>query len=142
LKHVGVVLLLVAAPIIAAGCGGGDQSWRTEFDARLTGASAEIEEKLGDLTPGSTESAMFRATEELAGELDTEAELVESLDPPDACEEVQEEGMRKLTGTAQFSAELLKNLTPYLRRRLPGPFRERIAEYKLLEHEAARCESG
>jgi hypothetical protein len=63
------------------------------------------------------------------------------MSPPGGCEAVQEEGRRKVGGTAEFSYDLYKNLTPYLHRKLPRPLEEKIEELKSVEREAGRCEN-
>jgi hypothetical protein len=142
LKRAATAALVVAATIAVSGCASADHSWRGEFDARLEGASAAIEEHLGALGSKSTEIELFRASQGLGHELAFKSELIKGLDPPDGCEVVQEEGLRNVGGLAEFSYDLPKNLTPELHRALPHPFEEAIAEYKELEREAESCASG
>src|ERR1700761_6307940 len=106
LKRAGVLVALVAVAFAVAACASADHSWRGEFDARLEGASAAIEERLPELTPHSTEIELLTASQELAHTLAFKDELIEKLDPPGSCEEVQEEGRRTVGGAAQFYYQL------------------------------------
>jgi hypothetical protein len=139
LKRAGIVLPLIAAAILVTGCASTDHSWRGEFDARLEGASAAIEARLGELQSGSTEGEMFTASQSLAHTLTFKAELIKKLDPPVGCEEVQEGGRRTVDSTAVISYTLLMDLTPELQRKLPGPFEERIAELGKIEAKSKTC---
>jgi hypothetical protein len=78
--------------------------------------------------------------DELGRPLEFKSELIGRLDPPAGCEEVQERGRRAVGGAAQLSATLYKNLTPYLRRKLPAPFEEALATLEEIEREAGSCE--
>ena len=139
LKRAGIALLLVAFAITVAGCASADHSWRGEFDARLEGAAAAIEERLPELRSDSTEVELFTASQDLAHTLAFKAELIKQLDSPDGCEEVQEGGRREVGGIAQFDYELLKNLTPYLKQHLQRDVREQLAELRRIEAKSRTC---
>jgi hypothetical protein len=139
LKHAGTLLSLGAAAVLATGCASSDHSWRGEFDARLDGASAAIEEKLPELKSDSTEVELFTASHDLAHTLAFKAELIKQLDPPDGCKEVQEGGRREVGGIAQFDYELLKDLTPYLKQHLRRDVRDELAELRKIEAKSKSC---
>jgi hypothetical protein len=139
LKRAGVFCLLVAVTIVVSACASADHSWRGEFDARLEGAAAAIEERLGELRSDSTEGEMFTASQNLAHTLAFKAELIKKLDPPDGCEEIQEGGRRTVDSTAVISYTLLRNLTPELQRKLPGPFEEQVADLREIEAKSKTC---
>ena len=140
MKRAGVVCLLLAVAAVVSACASADHTWRGEFDARLEGAAAALEERLPELTPASTEGELFTASQVLAHTLAFKQKLIEKLNPPDGCEEVQEEGDRAVGGIAQFNYVLLKNLTPYLRRHLGGDERERLAKLRKIEAKSKTCE--
>ena len=142
LKLASIVVPLIAAAILASGCASADHSWRGEFDARLEGASKAIEEEIGEFSPDSSDRQLADAGFVLGGPLEFKSELIRDLDPPKGCEEVQEEGRRKVGGLGAFSYDIFENLTPKLKRELPRPLEEAIAEYKVLEREAANCATG
>jgi hypothetical protein len=83
---------------------------------------------------------VFQAGIELGRKLEFRRELIEELNPPAACEEVQEAGAKKVSGLAQKTYDLYKNLTPFLRRQLPRILKEEIAGIGKIEHEAESCE--
>jgi hypothetical protein len=126
--------------LIAAACASEDHSWRGEFDARLEGAAAAIEEETANIDPRSKPDEIIALEDELGRPLEFKSELIGRLHPPAGCEEVQERGRRAVGGTAQLSATLYKNLTPYLQRKLPAPFEEALATLEEIEREAATCE--
>lgn len=141
-KRASIVAALLAATVLVTACAGADHTWRGEFDARLEGVSAAIEEKLPELSPGSSEEEVVRAGIELGPKLEFKRELIEKLNPPDGCEAVQEEGAKKVSGTALSVYQLYKNLDPYLHRRLTANLEGVISELEALESEAARCATG
>jgi hypothetical protein len=128
LKRAGAVLPLVAAALWVAGCASSDHSWRGEFDARLEGAKAAIEERAGQFRPDSTGAELFDAGMELGPRLEFKGELIRAMTPPDGCEGRQEKGRRGVEDIAQLSYSIFKNLTPRLHRSLPGPLEEAIEE--------------
>jgi outer membrane murein-binding lipoprotein Lpp len=131
----------VVGALLVAGCADTEHhTWQGEFTERLEGASAAIEEKAGELRPSSSETQVFRAGIELGWKLEFKRELVEELDPPAACEAVQEAGAKKLSGAAETTYNFGKNLTPTLHRRLPRILKEEIAAIGEIEHEAESCE--
>lgn len=141
-KRVSIGAALLASTILVTACAGADHTWRGEFDARLEGVSTAIEEKLPELGPSSSEDELVRAGLALGPRLEFKGELIEKLNPPDGCEEVQEEGRRKATGVALSVYDLYKNLTPYLHRELSKGLERTIAELKTVEREAADCATG
>jgi hypothetical protein len=133
---------LVVALLIAGCAGTENHTWQGEFTERLEGASAAIEARLPELQPESSYDELFKAGIRLGQELEFKGELITKLNPPGGCEVVQEGGQRKVTGTAQFTYDLYKNLTPYLHRELSKDLETRIAELEAVEREAAHCESS
>jgi hypothetical protein len=139
MRRAGVVLSLVFLSAIVAGCGG-SSNWRGEFTEGLGGASHAVEESLPEFGPGAREPALFRAGIYLGRRLAHKGEAIEGLDPPSECGEVQEAGSREVHGAAQKVFDLYKNLTPTLRRSLPGLLKEDLAKFEHLEREANFCE--
>jgi hypothetical protein len=139
LKRARIVALPIGVAIVVTACASADHSWRGEFDARLEGASTAIEERLPELRSDSTQSELFTASQDLAHELAFKAELIQKLDPPKGCEQVQEEGRRAVGGIAQFDYELLKNLTPYLQEHLRGDVRGQVVELRLIQAKSKVC---
>ena len=135
--------LAVVGTLLVAGCGGGTKhhTWQGEFNERLEGASAAIEEKLGELRSSSSEGEILEAGTRLGQKLEFKAELIEKMSPPGGCEAVQEEGRRKVGGAAEVTYNLYKDLTPTLHRKLPRPLEEEIAGLKSVEREAGHCET-
>jgi len=132
------VALIVA--LLVAGCGDTkDHTWQGEFTERLEGSRAVIEEKAGELRPSSSETQVFRAGIELGWKLEFRRELVEELDPPAACEAVQEAGAKKLSGLAETTYNFGKNLTPFLHRHLSRDLKEEVAAIEKIQHEAEAC---
>jgi hypothetical protein len=138
-KRAGIFISLAAAAVGVAACASTDHSWRGEFDARLEGASAAIEERLPELRSDSSETELFTASQDLGRRLAFKAELIKELDPPDRCMEVQEGGRREVGSIAQFNYELLKNLTPDLKRNLGRDVRAQLAELRQLEAKSKTC---
>jgi hypothetical protein len=85
MRRAGVVLTVFALGAIASGCASADHSWKGEFDARLEGAGASIEETLAAVGPTAPEREYFRRYPRLAPELHHNAELIEGRG---ACSEV------------------------------------------------------
>jgi hypothetical protein len=142
LKRAGTVLLLIATTICVAACASSDHSWRGEFDTRLEGASAAIEETTPKWTPGITTDELLRTSIGLARRLEFKRELIANLDPPEGCEALEEAAVKKVSGLAQHSYDLEKNMTPYLRRRYRADFEGEVAILEELEREAAHCETA
>src|ERR1700742_1104197 len=93
LKRVATVFLLLATAALAGGCASADHSWRGEFDARLEGASLAMEETLAEAGPNATKAEEFRSYTNLGRELRYKGELIEGLDPPRGCADVQIKGL-------------------------------------------------
>ena len=140
MKRALIAGLAIVAAAIASGCASADHTWRGEFDARLEGAETVVEEAAGELQPSSSEPQVFRAGIELSRKLEFRRESIEELDPPAACEAVQEAGARKVSGFAEKTYDLYKNLTPFLHRRLPRFLKEEIAAIGKIKQEAETCE--
>ena len=138
-KRGSTALLLIGAVALATGCAGADHSWRGEFDARLEGASAAIEETLAVTRPNMSEIELGRTYYFLGRQLLFKSELIKKLEPPDGCEEVQEGGWREVGGIAQFDYELLKNLTPYLKNNLRRDVREQVGELRQIQAKSRTC---
>jgi hypothetical protein len=130
-----VAAMLVVALLVAGCAGTENHTWQDEFTERLEGSISVIEE----LRPSSTETQVFWAGIELGRKLEFRRESVEGLDPPAACEAVQEAGAKKLSGLAETTSNLGKNLTPLLHRHLPRILKEEIAAIGKIEHEAEAC---
>lgn len=138
-KRAGFAAILNGVALVAFACGGADHSWRGEFDARLEGAAGAIEASLPELRPGSTERELFAGSQRLAHELAFKSELIGKLNPPDGCEEVQEEGWRTVGGSAQFAYNLLKNLTPDLEEHLRQDLREQVTDLEQIRAKSMTC---
>jgi hypothetical protein len=128
--------------LLVAGCGGADHTWRGEFDARLEGSAAAVEEMLPELQSSSSEIELFRAGMELGRTLQFKDELIAELQPPAGCELVQQKGKAEVFGLASLGGGLFKNMTPELKRRLPATFEEGVEKLEKFEREAAHCETG
>jgi hypothetical protein len=127
--------------LLVTGCAGTkDHTWQGEFTERLEGSKALVEETAGGLRPSSSDTQVFQAGIELGRKLEFRRELIEGLNPPAACEEVQEAGANKLSRLAQKTYDLYKNLNPFLRRQLPRILKEESAGIGKIEHEAESCE--
>jgi hypothetical protein len=142
LKRAATVALVVAATIAVSGCASADHSWRGEFVARLEGASAAMEETLAETRPDMSEIELAETVYPLGRELLFKSELIEKLDPPADCATVQEEGAKRVLSSGLFAAQLLKNLTPYLKRHFPGDVREMIAGLKAVKAKSETCATG
>jgi hypothetical protein len=138
-KRAGIAGLLIGVAVVVTACASADHSWRGEFDARLEGASAAMEETLAQTRPNMSEIELAETFYPLGRELLFKSELIDKLDPPKGCETVQEEGRRRVSSASLFASQLLKNLTPYLKRHLPGDVRETIADLKALEAKSESC---
>ncbi len=138
-----IVVLLVAAGV-ATGCA--SPPWSTEFIARLEGASASLEEASDDFSRNPEEEAHdSRVMADLGRELLFKGALIEKLDPPAACEEVQEKGMDHVrsSGNAYYSFqgfEFARNATPYLFKHMPANLEREVAILARIITEAEACE--
>jgi hypothetical protein len=139
-KRARIGVLLIAGAILATGCASADHSWRGEFDARLGGAIGTIEEEAKSLRPDATPEELLRIGIGTAHRLAFKSELIAKLDPPSSCDTVEEEGEKKVSGSALFSYDLEKNMTPYLARHFERDLKEEVADLKGLEREAETCE--
>lgn len=139
-KRAGIAALLIGAAALLTACASADHSWRGEFDARLEGAVAALEETLAETGPRTSELELAKAFYPLGQKLLFKGELIEKLDPPAGCEAIQERGRRQVNSTGVFASTLLKNLTPYLKRNLSGDVRDQIATLKRLVVESSTCE--
>jgi hypothetical protein len=142
MKRAAILAPLVGAIVLLTACASTDHSWRGELDARLEGASAAIEETTPKWTPAITTDELLRTSIGLARRLEFKSELIAKLDPPKGCAAVEEAASRKVSGLAQKSYALEKNMTPYLQRHYRGDFEGEIAALEELEHEAAHCETA
>ena len=104
-KRAGFAALLIGVAIIVAACGGADHSWRGEFDARLEGAGASVEAALTKVGPGATKDEEFQAYASLGRELRYKAELIEGLDAPPGCAEVQPKGLDHVKSSGHSAGE-------------------------------------
>jgi hypothetical protein len=139
--HLTFAAVAVIGALLVAGCGGTENhTWQGEFTERLEGSRAMVEEAAHELRPSSSETQVFRAGIELGRKLEFRRDSIEGLDPPAACEAVEEAGAKKLSGLAEKTYDLYKNLTPFLHRRLPRILKEEIAAIGKIEHEAESCE--
>ena len=139
LKRAAAMPLAVGAVILIAGCASANHSWRGEFDARLEGAAAAVEEKLPELRSSSSQIELFRAGMELGRTLGFKDNLIAELEPPAGCELVQQKGKAEVSGLAYFGAGLFKNMTPELKRQLPNVFEEGVEKLEKFEREAGEC---
>ncbi len=141
MRRAGVVVMLVVVGAFVSGCASKSHTWQAEFTERLEGAAAEVENAAPAFSSQASEEDVFRAGIELGHRLEFKSELIEELNPPAECEEVQEEGRRKVGGLAQETYDV-KNLTPTLYRSIRSYLEEHVAELGEVEREAAHCASG
>src|ERR1700735_1224935 len=107
--HPTFAAVAVVGVLLVTGCGGPkNHTWQREFPERLEGSKALVEETAGELRPSSSDTQVFQAGIELGRKLEFRRELIEELNPPAACEEVQEAGAKKLSGLAQKTYDLYK----------------------------------
>lgn len=104
-KRARFAVLLFGAAVIVAGCGA-DHSWQGEFDARLEGASTSVEEALTRLGPDATKDEEFRDYASLGRELRYKGALIEGLDAPPDCADVQTKGLDHVKRTGLVAAEV------------------------------------
>jgi hypothetical protein len=133
--------IAVVGTLLVAGCGGAtkNHTWQGEFTERLAGSIAVIEEASGELQPSSSLTQVFRAGIGLGYKLELRRELVEGLDPPAACEAVQEAGAKKLIEATGTTDNFVKNLTPLLHRDISRILKEEVAAIEKIEREAESC---
>jgi hypothetical protein len=136
-----ITVLVVVAVALVSGCGSTDHSWRGEFDARLEGATASIEETLAEVGPDAAKSEYFQRYPKLSRELKFKSELIEGLLPAHGCSEVQLKGLDHIKSSALFTSFVSPPDYPW--RMLRGDrvsLESEIHVLARLEREAETCE--
>jgi hypothetical protein len=139
MRRAGVVLGLVAVSTVLAGCASADHSWSGEFDARLEGAAATVEEAREEVHPHMSPDEYATIFWPLGSTLFFKSELVAKLNPPTGCEALQVKGKAAVYRASSLLGGLFENLTPGLERDLPHMLEEDLAKLEKLEGEAATC---
>jgi hypothetical protein len=139
MRRAGVVTALLAAAVVIVGCASTGHTWQDEFTARLEGASGSIEEARAEVHPQMSFEEDFATFLPLGRTIEFKSELIDELDPPDGCEEVQEKGEHAVGGFASFGYDIPKNLTPELEHHIPSIMEEEIAKLEGIEAEAGTC---
>ena len=141
LKRMGILISLVAVAIAVAGCASADHSWRGEFDARLEGARASVEEALGKVGPNATKAEEFQSYTNLGRELEYKGELIEGLDAPRGCTEVQTKGLDHVKSSGHSASEVHGPDYPTrLLRADRVSLENEVRVLALVDHEAETCE--
>jgi hypothetical protein len=127
---------------LLVGCASADHTWRGEFDARLEGAAATVEEAREEWHPHMTPDEYATTYWPLGRTLFFKSELIKALDPPPGCEALQVKGKAAVYGAGSLLAGLFKNLTPFLERHVPTILEETLALFEKREREAENCSTG
>jgi hypothetical protein len=106
MRRAGVVLASIALAATIAGCVSVGHTWQDEFTARLEGAGASVEEALTEVGSGTSKAEDFQGYANLGRELGHEGELLEGLDPPRGCTEVQVKGFDHIKSSGHFASEV------------------------------------
>ncbi len=129
---------IVLAFVLTA-CASADHTWRGEFDARLEGAAATVEEARAEVHPHMSPDEYATLFWPLGKTLFFKSELIEHLDPPPGCEAVQVKGKAAVYLAGSLLGSLFENLTPQAERDLPRNLEETLALFEKREREAATC---
>lgn len=140
---------LAALAVVVCGCAPtADHSWKGEFDARLDGAKAVVEEAEQEGNPGQAEQEgnSRRPTREylantyrLGLRLEHDYLLIDELSSPTSCEAVEVKGKDAVRGDAVLLVDLLENLTPRLKYHLVEILEDEVATIEKREREAETC---
>jgi hypothetical protein len=106
MRRAGVVLALLAVTVVAAGCASTGHTWQDEFTARLEGADTSVKETLEEVGSDATKAEDFQSYVNLGRELRHEGELLEGLEPPRRCTEVQVKGFDHIESSGLFASEI------------------------------------
>lgn len=106
MRHTGVVLTVLAVGLALVGCASTGHTWEDEFTARLEGADTSVKETLDEVGSDATKAEDFQSYVNLGRELRHEGELVEDLDPPRGCTEVQVKGYDHMKSSGLLASEV------------------------------------
>lgn len=134
---------LIVVGSVISGCG--SARWNEEFVARLEGVSAAIEEAHNAFIPKAyveDQEHDFRVVANLGRELLFKGALIEKLQPPAGCVEIQEKSLHTIgsLGRAYSDYNFEKSATPYLIQHTPADLEREVSALSRLISEAEGCE--
>jgi hypothetical protein len=133
-------IALVAA---FAGCASVGHTWQDEFTARLEGAGTSVEATLTEVGSDASKAEDFQEYVNLGRELEHDGDLLEGLDPPRGCTEVQVKGFDHIESSGHSASEV--HGPDYPKRLLKADrvsFDNEVRVLARLEREAGTCASG